>query len=300
MDDTTSFPAPLKSGPHCEIRRDIATEDYHQHPAVSHSKLEVLRRHGPARYYEQFHRGQVVERETPAMQLGTLIHDIALHPDALGDRIIEIPEKVLSSSGSRAGKAWHSFAAEHAHKILLKTPDYVTAKKIRDGIYRNVEAAKLLQKGHEGGFESKVFFDDEDTGLDCRGMIDRLTPDWIVDLKTTSRPILDFGAIALDARKLGWARQGALYRVAAARLTGDILPFFHVVVQTSPPYSCVVFQLAESWFGNAHVQNREELIKLDACYQRKSFITRFEQGALVTLQEPTDYSAQWEVGSDDE
>lgn len=92
-----------------------------------------------------------------------------------------------------------------------------------------------------GEAEQSLYWIDDETGVTCRGRIDWLLPNAIVDLKTSltaapsrfSRSLVDYG----------YALQAAWYSEGFEAVTGERLPFVHVVVEKEPPHLVAVYQV---------------------------------------------------------
>lgn len=90
-------------------------------------------------------------------------------------------EQFAVFDGHRRGKVFDAFAAENAGKTLLNPAEHAQAVATSWAIAAHEPARRLLSEGRP---EVTVTWTDEATGLPCKGRIDWLGPNGIVDLKT--------------------------------------------------------------------------------------------------------------------
>lgn len=210
-----------------KVIENLPAAEYHAHPAVSKSVLDKIAR-SPlhARAYLDGQR----DEPTSAMQFGTALHSAILEPDIFA-------RQYATFSGDRRtkdGKArYEELLSRGATVITAADHDVITA--MVTSIRNHPTAAKLLQAGIA---EASVFWQDQDTGLDCK-----CRPDWwsredglVVDIKTTE-----------DASPAGFARSVAAYRyhVQAAhyRAGTKASRFVFVAIEKKAPYAVAVYEL---------------------------------------------------------
>ncbi len=217
----------------------ISNAEYHALPGVSASRLKVFLR-DPREYWYQFLSGQYKPEAKAEFDFGSAVHSIALEKDRSG--IIEIPDSVLSASGSRAGNAWKAFAAENADKILLKPKDYQRVIECIDSIANHPVANHLLNVD-VGAVEIAHQVVDDDLELMLRCKPDKLIVNTLVDLKTTAtgtRP----KQFARSVANFGYHVQEYFYRRVLRACGIEVERFVFIAVSTEPPYTVDCYSLS--------------------------------------------------------
>ncbi len=130
-------------------------------------------------------------------------------------------------------------SARDAGKVPLLVADYERALAVQSAVMAHPVTGAIFARAGEA--EQSLYWIDDETGITCRGRIDWLLPNAIVDVKTAanaapgkwSRNLVDFG----------YALQAAWYSDGLEAITGERLPFVHVVVEKEPPYLVAVYQV---------------------------------------------------------
>lgn len=177
---------------------------------------------------------------TAAMILGTIFHCAVLEPERFKKDYAVAPE---CDRRTKEGKAkWAEFEAENPHAEIVKAEDYATILKMRDSVWAHPTAKQIL--GGKGHNEVGLVFDNPETGLRCKGLMDRLTTyddwTWVIDLKRTN-----------DAAPRGFSKTvKALYYAARAAFYVDgcniVAPrdrrFAWIAVEPEPPYAVAIYE----------------------------------------------------------
>jgi hypothetical protein len=212
--------------------------DYHAHPAVSKSGLDLIAR-SPLHYWARYlDPNRVLTEPTAAMRLGTAVHTLTLEADQFENRYVTAPSV---DRRTKEGKArWLEFEAEAGGRELISADDRATISRMAEAVWRHPAAAMLLH--WQGKAETTHMWTDATTGVECKCRPDWLTNDGnlIVDLKTTE-----------DASLRGFQRSVATYRYhcqASWYLDGVQAStghrpnqFIFVCVEKKPPYAVGVY-----------------------------------------------------------
>lgn len=115
--------------------------EYHQHPAVSKSDLDLIQR-SPA-YYKYCKEHE--KSQTPAMLLGSVVHKLVLEPEEFDAEFAVAP---VCDKRTKAGKEmWAEFEA-HAEGLTVMTKDLSEqAQAMANAVLSHEIARKLLQNG---------------------------------------------------------------------------------------------------------------------------------------------------------
>lgn len=210
------------------IHLDYPEREYHQQPGLSSTGAKKLLV-SPAKYM----RDKLEPMEpTPAMRLGTCIHTAVL---GTGQQFIAV-------EGSRNAKAVKEEIAEHEAKGLI-----VLTPHERDKVLAIAQSVRSTTKAQEafarGQAEVSLCWEDQETGVTCRGRIDWLNPQALFDLKSTKDASKD--GFPKQAANMFYDLQAAAYMDGHRTLTGEEIPFGFIAVETEAPYHCVVHQLPD-------------------------------------------------------
>ena len=142
--------------------------------------------------------------------------------------------------------SWRTKAAQEARDaaradglVPILAGDYARAEALAAAVREHPVAGAIFAA--DGLAEQSLYWIDDETGVTCRGRIDWLHPRAIVDLKTSvnaspakfSRALVDYG----------YALQAEWYSQGYEAVTGERLPFVHVVVEKEPPHLVAVYQV---------------------------------------------------------
>lgn len=229
--------------------------EYEAIDAVNWSSLKIMAR-SPAHYK---HGLAEPREETDFLRIGIATHAAVFEPDALADR-------VTRWEGRRAGGAWEEFHEREttAGRIILVRDQWDEVRTIADAVLRHPVAGPLVRGGrseHTLTWTHRVEPREHLAGYEiaCKGRLDYLRPDCIVDLKTTRDASPDaFGRQMFSLLGHG---QAAWYRDGE----GHALPFFFVAVEKSAPYAVQVYEVGAYLLDMGRELYRDLLGRLHAC-----------------------------------
>lgn len=163
---------------------------------------------------------------------------------------------------------WRTKAAQEARdaaredgKVPILAADSDRAWALVTAVMEHPVAGQAFAR--DGKAEQSLYWVDQETGVTCRGRIDWLLPNAIVDLKTTinaapqkfSRSLVDYG----------YALQAAWYQEGYEALTGERLPFVHIVVEKEAPHLVAVYQLDADAIAYGAEKAREARLLFAEC-----------------------------------
>ena len=222
----------------------VEAAQYHaDHTAIGHSMLEVFRESVPL-YHGRFVARTVPAPEpTAAMALGTALHAALLEPERFCDLVAVAP---LVDRRTKAGRErWDQFEAEASGRTVISGDQELLARVMANAVRRNKFAAQLLAA--PGRNEATFRVRDDATGLELKARQDRLLDRGIIlDLKTAADPSPE--AFGRSAHNFGYYRQDAHYRRVRQLALGidrHAEEMLFIVVGSSPPHECFVFELDE-------------------------------------------------------
>ena len=234
--------------------------DYLALPGVSKHELDLVAK-SPAHYQEaKLHPPET----TPAMHFGTAAHTWILEEDKAPEEIVVAPKV---DRRTKSGKeAWAEFEAMAGTRTVVTSEDAHHLAKMASAVRSHKIARTLLQaRTHT---ETSVQWQDPRTEELCRCRPDLITPDFIVDLKTTfdaSR-----AAFAKTVHKYRYHVQAAYYLDGCKhhQLVSEGATFLFVVVERKPPYGVAVYALTHEDLERGRFQYERDLTRYSHC--RKS------------------------------
>lgn len=165
-------------------------------------------------------------RATPAMRLGTLVHQLVLQPDM---------EPVIYE-GTRRGKAWESFRDQHDGAEIFTRSELDQAMAVAGQC-----EADWIQELLEGDREQRLYW--QIRGRDCAGTPDVLhrAKRRVVDLKVTNNA--DPDKFIWHAMRMGWLAQLPWYAHGAGL---DVAEHYLIAVEASGMVPAVALRLDPS------------------------------------------------------
>ena len=175
-------------------------------------------------------------RENPsqsaAFDVGRVAHSLILEGDE--SRVVAIDVE------AKRGKAWTepAEAARAAGKTPLTVAEWAEVQAMRDSVFANPEAAKLLT-GHEA--EVSLRWDVDGTPVKARLDGWHQEAGIVVDLKTTrDASPRGFGR---SAAEYGYHAQAAHYQSGVFNLTDKSHDYYIVAVEKAAPYVTAVYEV---------------------------------------------------------
>lgn len=162
-----------------EIRSKAVKEpsaSYFAHPSMSCSMIrEILR--SPAHFKYRYIDGHK-DKDTPAKLFGTITHTALLEPRRFLDQYVIAPDL---NKNTNAYKDWK--AGLPAETLILKREEADAIITMCENVSSHPVAGDLLRGAT---MEHSLYFEEEETGIQCRVRPDAITDDgYVVDLKTT-------------------------------------------------------------------------------------------------------------------
>jgi len=271
-------------------------QEYLADPAISQSDLKAFDEN-PQLYYTR-KRG-LYPPWLPSTELkkkldfGKLVERFLLHRGD-DDGIIVIPGEVLGKGEKRNTNAWRAWRDEQpTDAILLTSSEYKekmhALQQIETNLREHKEAAKLLHGGrahHRGKWVCPF------TGLQRKCEIDWVFPEnetLIVDIKTAADVRPD--AFAMQAEKLGYAKQQATYEQCAADEWGasgfgeGVDRFLFLAIRNTAPYNVEVHELSREWIDDAGEWNEKTMERLAKAIEDDNWQSR-THGSINVLNRP--------------
>lgn len=250
----------------------MTAAEYFAAPGVSKSALDDFAR-CPA-YFKARQDGLIPRTSTPAMEFGTLLHNLVL----LGRADYHTKPDGMTFA-SKEGKAWK---AEHSDLPIVSAETAAELQGMASAILRHPHAAPLFGKGRA---EVALFGTHRETGLPIKGRADWIGAlpggkNFLVDIKTTA-----------DASNAGFARsianyryhvQAAMYCELANQNGLQVDDFYFIAIEKGDVPLINVRLLAQAAIELGKVTLDAQLRELKAC--QESGIWPDYSGASVAAQ----------------
>lgn len=181
-----------------------------------------------------------------AFDVGTLAHELILRG---GDKRI----RVIDCYDWRTKASQDAKKAAHADGLVpVNRADLLEASRIAAAVRKHPLASAILSEGRP---EVSFYWIDLATGITCRGRVDWLRDNAIVDVKTTKDASAH--AFAKDAANYRYDMQADYYTDGIEAITGRRLPFLFLCVEKEPPHLIAAYQLDEDALARGHRDNAE-------------------------------------------
>lgn len=219
------------------------------HPGTSRAKYDAIDAmnvstllHGlKSMAHLKYRLDHIVTETSEDLDIGTATHLAVFEPAEFEKRVILAPDCGRRSNADK--QRWAEFEAMlKPSEVALSVANKQKVVAMRDALHRNEHVHEILQA--KGSGEMTAVWQDAETGILCKGLVDRFC-EWqgwplVPDLKTCP-----------DARKEEFSRSVARhsYHVRAAwYLDGlnSIAPadrrFCWIAVEKEPPHVCALFE----------------------------------------------------------
>lgn len=235
------------------LHKNITRADYDAIKACNYSTLKHFDRSAAHARHEMLSPSE----PSDAMTLGTALHTALLEPDRFEEKCAVSPElKLRTKKGREAAK---EFAVANTGKAIIRLSDFVLISKIRTAVIAN-DTAKSLLNGL-GTNEVGLEWTDSETGLKCKGLIDRLAPQnghtAVVDIKTTAnaQPWAFASAIA----KFKYHEQAAFYLSGLNANARAVRRFIWIAIEKEPPFGVACYEPDATMLEQGELLFREHL-----------------------------------------
>ena len=254
------------------IRQDISAQDYHRDPApepsLSSSVAQVLVGQSPAHArlaHPRLNPDYQPREPTPAMELGTAVHGIAL--GFIGHfEFVDAPD-------------WRTKAAKQAREIIRSDSAVALLEKQRDQVFAMAES---IRKYLPSEFTPEVTILWSDNGAWFRARLDVMADGIIYDIKTTGlfAHSDDWGRTKL----WDYAMQVGLYRRAyAVEHEGELPRWRFIVQEDKPPYASQVYALDEKALAYCDDLAARAMFQWANCMEKNEWPAYPDFGVLAEL-----------------
>jgi len=257
------------------IYPDISFTEYCEWDAINHSRLQRIDK-------SPLHCRELPSFEkSMAIRLGQLVHCGHLEPDAVDARYVVMPQFELSpdnttdkgdpstSTATKFVKIRRSAFTNEANRLgktIVSQAEYDQYKACLNALLDNSRATEIINDA-ETKTEVSIVWHDKHTGLRCKARLDIAHPQLIGDLKTSR----DDGPSPLPIGfeyslwQYNYYTQAAFYQAGWESVTGERLPFWFVVVSTTPPIQSIAAPVGAMSLELGRNKNQERMSLYAEC-----------------------------------
>jgi hypothetical protein len=253
--------------PACGIHHDVSFDDYALWPAANFSTVKAIRNTASKCKYAIDNPKEL----STAMALGQALHVATLEPARFDGMFHICPP---CDRRTKEGKELYEAECRKAGgKILIREGDESLGEVER---VRGMSAALHALKSADpflhgaGRNEVSMLWKDEDTGLMCKGRVDRLIENFpgldlpvIVEIKSTKNA--NAWGFGKDVDTMSYAAQAACYRAGYTATAGKAPMHVFLAVESFAPFDAAVFTLDDESMQTGLLQYRQMLKRYAEC-----------------------------------
>lgn len=249
---------------------DISQDDYFRLPFLSRTAIKDFSGKGAWTYYHQYVAKDLEPPKTSdAMRIGSALHAIVC-PDVDMEDVIAVMPEYIDLGGhqpeklNRRLKAHREFILGwqelNEDKIHLSPNEMEAVIQMRDSVRENPAIKPWMERLNKK--RSEVIATNLVNGMKCKAMCDAdfSDEDIIIDFKTT-RQHLGSEFIKDALWKFGYQYQAAHYCDVF-----ECKRFLIVAIRNFPPFESMVFEIPESFIGQARLINYQTIDRIKWCH----------------------------------
>ncbi|HXG58144.1 MAG TPA: PD-(D/E)XK nuclease-like domain-containing protein [Thermoanaerobaculia bacterium] len=215
---------------------NLSRAEYEAIPAINASVLEHFERSAAHAREAMLHP----PKPTDAMEFGTALHVAVLEPARFSREYVAAPK---CDRRTKVGKeTWAAFEAEHRGAQLMDAEDFIAICRMRDAVWSHPVAKELLRgPGHN---EVAVVWENEETGLLCKALLDRIGSfdgwTWIPDLKSTGDA--SPREFSYSIKRYHYGAKAAYYLDGCNTVAPRPRRFCWIAIEKEPPYAVALYE----------------------------------------------------------
>ena len=179
---------------------------------------------------------------TDALRIGIAVHIAVFEPSKTDSMFFVAPKRARRSNEDKAWWAEFEAKAQAESGIVLSEDEAATVFKMRDSLRACKPVREILDA--QGVGEMAVVWKDEETGILCKGLVDRFC-DWmgwplIPDLKTCQDASKD--AFAKDVAKFHYGTKASWYVDGLNSIHKCERRFVWIAIEKSLPHAVAMYE----------------------------------------------------------
>jgi len=231
--------------------KDLRYEDI---PYVNKSTLWEMRK-SPLHYWHLMH--DTPKEDTAAMKFGRAAHARMLTPHTFDNSYVVAPE---CDRRTKEGKAiWAKLMESGREVVAAQDMNRILAMEKEFNAVR-----KMFMWNEEYQTEKTLTWTDSETGVNCKGRLDVIMPDVIIDYKTTSDASTD--AFMREALRYGYDLQAAMYMEAARANGYNPKAFIFIAQEKDAPHLINIMNAGDAFLDRGTWIMRDLLATYKQCH----------------------------------
>ena len=237
------------------ITLDLSNSDYHSHPAISKSGLDLIAR-SPAHY-----RYRAPREPSRAMEIGTAIHAAILEPSRFSTEYM-----LLRDVDDRRSAVYKDAVKQYGSERVLTGPEADRVAGMQEAVLGNRHAQALLADP-SGQRELSIITTDPETGALVKCRFDLLVGTRALDLKSTADA--SAAAFCKSVANYRYHVQAAFYSDVFHWETGDHLQAFgFLAVESELPHANAIYVLDDESLEHGRTLYRAALNRYADCIDK--------------------------------
>ena len=221
-----------------KVSEDMPEEIYHNHPAISKSKLSGIGENPLKFWFWNVNPERPEKASTPAQVLGSATHYAILEPEKFKSEVVKEPKINRRTNAGKEEAA--AFEEKNKGKTILKADDYRMVMGMQEAV-RKVHADMLSTISQT---EVSIFATID--GANVRARMDAISPGCIIDLKTTDDA--SYKGFLRSVQKYRYDVQAGLYSALYTAWKGKKpSAFWFLCVEKKSPYSTAIYKLDDDY-----------------------------------------------------
>lgn len=265
IDAIQAFPAVL-SADGTDISDGFTLEDLDLSKLNYHSPSRAKKLFESGKHFEWSYIKGFADPETPAKQLGSLLHWALLRPEQFKKRYVIQPE--FSGKGMKAAKAeWQKTLRKDALVLNVSQAQLIT--DMINSLYSHPEASKLLSNGTS---EVNTFYKDPEFKDHLGNPIQWFTildfirsGNVLVEVKTTR--CAEKMEFERDAWKFGYHMQTFIGRRCLEGVVSQRPMVMVIAIENKPPHCVSVFAPDGLWMDQGFADVRDGIYRMNEGYK---------------------------------
>lgn len=234
----------------------MTNKEYHKHSAVGKSQLSKISR-SPLHYKFELENKK---ESTATLNFGSAAHKWILEKETFYEEFAILPSGLnLKTKADREIRDY--FLEINEDKIAISADEFEQIKEMREAIDSHPIARKLLT----GRVEQSFFWNDADTGIECKCRPDCINDDLkvLVDYKTTRD--CSGTRFERDCIKFAYDLQAGMYTEGIFNNELEQYGFSFVVQESSKPYAVRVYNCDIGFIQQGYEKFRDYIEILHSC-----------------------------------
>lgn len=236
-------------------------EQYDSIKALRSSSLKHMKR-SPAHFKaSHYFKPEISPTLQKTFDKGKAFDTLILHGKKALDQAVAVEPGI-----SRRKKEYRIWRDSNAGRIILSQGELNDIYKMREAALEKKQFSDIFSS--DGYPHRVIVWCDKRSGIWCKAEIDWIGADGVVtDVKSTADA--GFWFFQRNARRLGYAHQGAFYLDGLTQLTGVLHERFQLfAAEKDPPYESRVFRVSYDQLDRAQMDNEERMARLAQCIKK--------------------------------